>query len=58
MDSFKHHLDIFLQKIPDCPPSPGYVCVNSNSIVDWSQTPGGLAGGGDDGEAAHVLATR
>ena len=61
MDSFKHHLDIFLQKIPDCPPSPGYVCVNNNSIVDWAQIRGVLAGGGDDhndGEAAHALAIR
>ena len=35
IQSFKKKLDLFLMKIPDYPPIPGYKRVNSNSLVDW-----------------------
>jgi hypothetical protein len=35
LDSFKHQLDKFLMTIPDLPPTPGYVSLNKNSILDW-----------------------
>ena len=36
LETFKKSLDIYLQNIPDCPPSPGYVCLNNNSLLDWA----------------------
>ena len=32
---FKKQLDVFLQNIPDTPPTPGYIASNNNSLVDW-----------------------
>ena len=36
--SFKSSLDEFLVSLPDTPPTPGYVAVNNNSILDWTST--------------------
>ena len=36
MSKFKHSLDIFLKSFPDTPPTPGYIAVNNNSLVDWT----------------------
>ena len=33
--SFKSALDAFLRKIPDTPPTPGYVPQNKNSVLEW-----------------------
>ena len=35
-DNFKESLSGFLSKFPDEPPTQGYTCSNSNSIVDWT----------------------
>ena len=35
LSEFKNKLDKLLQSYPDTPPTPGYVAVNSNSLVDW-----------------------
>ena len=32
---FKTALDAFLRKIPDTPPTPGYVPQNKNSVLEW-----------------------
>ena len=32
--SFKRKLDIFLMKLPDCPPTSGYTRANSNSLTE------------------------
>ena len=36
LDSFKHQLDKFLQKIPDLPPTPGYSSLNGNTLLEWA----------------------
>ena len=28
-------LDKFLKKFPDTPPTPGYVAINGNSLLEW-----------------------
>ena len=35
LNAFKVSLGAFMDKIPDTPPTPGYVSKNSNSIIDW-----------------------
>ena len=35
-DNFKESLSGFLSKFSDEPPTQGYTCSNSNSIVDWT----------------------
>ena len=35
-DNFKESLSVFLSKFPDEPPTQGYTCSNSKSIVDWT----------------------
>ena len=35
-ETFKRRLDKFLQEIPDQPPTPGYVSINNNSLLEWS----------------------
>ena len=35
-DNLKESLSVFLSKFPDEPPTQGYTCSNSNSIVDWT----------------------
>jgi hypothetical protein len=35
VESFKKHLDNFLRKIPDNPPTAGYKRINSNSLTEW-----------------------
>ncbi|KAL5263950.1 hypothetical protein ACHWQZ_G005141 [Mnemiopsis leidyi] len=35
LESFKAALEVFLETIPDMPPTPGYSTPNSNSIIDW-----------------------
>ena len=35
-DNFKESISVFLSKFPDEPPTQGYTCSNSNSIVDWT----------------------
>ena len=39
--SFKSKLDRFLKSIPDNPPLPNYVCLNNNSIREWTAGGGG-----------------
>ena len=34
--TFKESLSVFLSRFPDEPPTQGYTCSNSNSIVDWA----------------------
>ena len=34
LDTFKRALDTLLQKLPDCPPTPGYVAPNNNSLPE------------------------
>ena len=34
---FKLNLGRFLEKVPDTPPTKGYVAVNNNYLSDWSQ---------------------
>lgn len=34
--SFKRGLDVFLKSVPDTPPTPGYVALNNNSILEWA----------------------
>ena len=36
LPEFKNQLDKFLKSFPDTPPTPGYVAVNSNSLLDWA----------------------
>ena len=38
LDSFKSHLDKWLKSFPDTPPTPGYVAVNRNSIMEWTSS--------------------
>ena len=33
--AFKSRLDTLFKRLPDCPPVPGYVRQNNNSIKDW-----------------------
>ena len=33
---FKSKLDQLLKQFPDTPPTPGYVAVNNNSLLDWA----------------------
>ena len=42
LTSFKAALGLFLEKVPDKPPTPGYTAECSNSILDWSHQSGGL----------------
>ena len=35
VNSFKSALDKWLLLIPDKPPTPGYVGVNGNTILEW-----------------------
>ena len=35
LPTFKVQLDRFLKLFPDTPPTPGYVAVNANSLLDW-----------------------
>lgn len=40
VNSFKNALDKWLRLIPDKPPTPGYIGVNDNTILEWlSSTP-------------------
>jgi len=32
---FKNSLDKFLKKFPDTPPTPGYIAINGNSLLEW-----------------------
>ncbi|KAL5256922.1 hypothetical protein ACHWQZ_G012005 [Mnemiopsis leidyi] len=41
LESFKAALEVFLETIPDMPPTPGYSTPNSNSIIDWCNQRGG-----------------
>ena len=41
LNAFKVSLGAFMDKIPDTPPTPGYVSKNSNSIIDWCSQKGG-----------------
>ncbi|KAK4328547.1 hypothetical protein Pmani_001024 [Petrolisthes manimaculis] len=34
-DTFKNHLDKWLADIPDRPPTPGYLNINTNRLHDW-----------------------
>ena len=36
LPSFKLQLDKFLKSFPDTPPTPGYVAINDNSLIDWA----------------------
>ena len=36
LDAFKRQLDGYLRKIPDLPPTPGYVTINDNSLLAWA----------------------
>ena len=36
LPNFKTQLDKFLKSFPDTPPTPGYVAVNCNSLLDWA----------------------
>ena len=42
LTSFKAALGIFLEKIPDKPPTPGYTAECKDSILDWNHQSGGL----------------
>jgi hypothetical protein len=42
LTSFKTALGIFLEKIPDKPPTPGYTAECRNSILDWDHQSGSL----------------
>ena len=33
LDSFKRQLDKYLSKVPDLPPTPGYTCINNNTLL-------------------------
>ena len=41
LNKFKTSLGAFMDKIPDTPPTPGYVSKNSNSMIDWCSQRGG-----------------
>jgi hypothetical protein len=41
LNAFKVSLGASMDKIPDTPPTPGYVSKNSNSIIDWCSQKGG-----------------
>ena len=43
---FKSQLDMFLKSFPDTPPTPGYVAVNGNSLLDWAACGSLRYGGG------------
>ena len=36
LDSFKRQLDKYLSKVPDLPPTPGYPCINNNTLLAWA----------------------
>ena len=38
LDSFKSSIGSFLKQFPDFPPTNGYLCPNSNSILDWASS--------------------
>ena len=42
LNAFKAALGEYLDKIPDTPPTPGYVSTCSNSLLDWNIQSGGL----------------
>ena len=42
LDVFKAALGDYLGKVPDQPPTPGYVTTCSNSLLDWNIQSGGL----------------
>ena len=37
-DSFKKTPDDYVMSLPDNPPTPSYVAVNNDSILDWTVT--------------------
>ena len=41
LNTFKIALGAFMDKIPDTPPTPGYMAKNSNSMIDWCSQRGG-----------------
>ena len=44
---FKNSLDKFLKKFPDTPPTPGYVAINGNSLLEWVTSRHTVLQGGD-----------
>jgi len=46
--SFKTALDRFLRKIPDTPPTPGYIASNGNSLLEWVKGKQELLDGGQN----------
>ncbi|KAK4325498.1 hypothetical protein Pmani_003952 [Petrolisthes manimaculis] len=41
-ETFKRKLDQWLQKLPDCPPTPGYPNSNQNTLPQITREAGGL----------------
>ena len=52
---FKRHLDQFLKNFPDTPPTPGYVALNNNSLLDWAACGSLRYSGGYTTEGAAAL---
>ena len=55
LPNFKVHLDRFLKLFPDTPPTPGYVAVNANSLLDWVACGSSRSGGYTGSVAASLV---
>ena len=55
LPTFKVQLDRFLKLFPDTPPTPGYVAVNANSLLDWVACGSSKYGGYTGSVAASLV---
>ena len=59
LEQFKSALDRFLRTIPDTPPTPNYIGVNNNSLLEWARSGTLIQGSGlynNEVETPEVLA--